>query len=64
MTPKPWLDREEARGVIRGPQGWSIVQDKQWSAPSFPEGGLTVHRRPPGPLRHWPRPSGATKSSP
>ena len=39
MTPKPWLDEEEARGAIRGPKGWSIVLDKQWSAPTFPKGG-------------------------
>ena len=61
MTTKPWLDKEEARGAIRGPKGWSIVLDKQWSPPSFPEGGLTVRRRPTGPLRHWPSPSVTSK---
>jgi hypothetical protein len=60
MTTKPWLDKEEARGAIRGPKGWSIVLDKQWSTLSFPDGGLTVRRRPTGPLRHWPIPSVTT----
>ena len=57
MTTKPWLDEEEARGAIRGPKGWSIVLDKQWSAPTFPKGGLTVRKRTTGPPRHWPSPS-------
>jgi hypothetical protein len=39
MTTIPWLDEEEARRAIRGPKGWSIVLDKQWSAPTFPKGG-------------------------
>ena len=57
MTTKPWLDEEEARGAIRGPKRWSIVLDKQWSAPTFPKGGLTVRKRPTGPPRHWTDPS-------
>jgi hypothetical protein len=61
MTIKPWIDKEEARGAIRGPKGWSIVLDKHWSAPSLPEGGLTVRERPTGPLRHWPSPSVTAK---
>lgn len=61
MITKTWLNKGEARGAIRGPKGWSIVLDKQWSAPSFSEEGLTVERRPTGPLRHWPTPSVTTK---
>ncbi len=57
MAAKQLLDEEEARGAIRGPKRWSVVLDKQWSAPAFPKGGLTVRRRPTGPPRHWPSPS-------
>lgn len=57
MAAKQMLDAGEARGAIRGPKGWSIVVDKQWSAPAFPKGGLTVRGRPTGPPRHWPSPS-------
>jgi hypothetical protein len=31
MAAKPLLDKEDARGAIRGPKGWNIVLDKQWS---------------------------------
>jgi hypothetical protein len=57
MAAKQLLDEEEARGAIRGPKGRNVVLDKQWSAPTFPKGGLTVRRRPTGPPRHWPSPS-------
>ncbi len=57
MKAQPLRDEEEARGAIQSPQGWRAVLNKQWSAPSFPTGGLTVRKRPAGPLRHWPSPS-------
>jgi len=57
MAAEPLLDKEDARGAIRGPKGWNIVLDKQWSAPTFPKGGLTVQKRSTGPPRHWPSPS-------
>jgi hypothetical protein len=57
MAAKRLLDEEEAREAIRGPKGWSVVLDRQWSAPNLLEGGLTVRRRPAGPPRQWPSPS-------
>ena len=57
MPAKQLLYDEVARGAIRVPSRWSVVLDKQWSAPTFPEGGLTVPKRPTGPPRHWPSPS-------
>ncbi len=56
-TAKPLLDEAEARGAIQSPKGWRTVLNKQWSAPIFPTGGLTMRKRPAGPLRHWPSPS-------
>lgn len=64
MAAKQLLDEEEARGGIRGPKEWSVVLDKQWSAPAFPEKGLTVRRRPTGPPRHWPSPSSGIRGRP
>jgi hypothetical protein len=57
MTAKPLLDEAEARGAIQSPKGWRAVLNKQWSAPIFSNGGLTMRKRPAGPLRHWPSPS-------
>jgi hypothetical protein len=57
MTAKPLLDETEAPGAIQSPKRWRTVPNKQWSAPFFPKGGLTMRKRPEGPLRHWPSPS-------
>ncbi|MGE5848533.1 MAG: hypothetical protein ACM362_00215 [Candidatus Methylomirabilota bacterium] len=64
MAAKQLLDEEEARGGIRDPKGWSVVLDKQRSAPAFREGGLAVRRRPTGPPRHWPSPSSGVGGRP
>ena len=57
MTARQLLYDEEAPGTIRGPSRWSVVLDKQWRAPTFPEGGLKERKRPTGPPRDWPSPS-------